>query len=331
MPIHDVGYRSWSGRLMSTLTRWWVITEAGIKINLKNSWVKRTLFLAWLPVFGAGGGIFLAEKMLEQSTKNPEFAGQIYQVFDAFSQGLPNFEPVREALAAGDHNAVRSAMWSWIILNFLRLFQGVSCVLLLGLITPPLVAQDVRSRAFQLYYARPIGRVDYLVGKLAIPAFFIMLITTGPALGLYCFGLMMSPDLSVIYDTWQIPVQILICSAVLILPTCTLALMLSSLTHESRFAGFAWFAVWGLGFVAWNIVRLVRIEQLESSGFTGPIKIESNWTLVSLYDTLGKVQTWVFGLDDRALYALPSMILLIGITVLSLAVLFRRVAAPLRA
>ncbi len=326
MPIHDVGYRSWSGPLMSIFTRWWVITEAGIKINLKNGWIKRTMLLAWLPAVLAAIGIFFGEKMIDQMEKSPEAATTIYRTFFRISNTFPGFDAVTDALRDNDKNLARKQLWSWLILNFLRTFQGASVVLLLGLVVPPLIAQDVRSRAFQLYYARPIGRLDYVVGKLAIPAFFVALITTGPALGLYFFGVMMSPDLTVIYDTWQIPLQILVCSVVLILPTCTLSLMFSSMTHESRFAGFAWFSVWGLGFVAWNIVRVIKLEQMAEGA-----SYDSSWTLVSLYDTLGKVQLWVFGLAENIPAVGASAVLLIGITILSLVILFRRVAAPLRA
>ncbi len=366
MPIHDVGYRRWAGKVMSMFGRCWVISDAGIRINLKNSWVRRTLFLAWMPVIGAGMAIFFGEKLLEYAGNNQAMfarirqasssdgpqerseildqdgggslqrselesalggpGGEILRRFDRLSRTFQNFEPVREALISGDENAARKAMWSWVLLNFFRSFQGVSVVLMLGLIVPPLVAQDVRSRAFQLYYARPIGRIDYVVGKLAIPAFFVCLITTLPAMALYVFGVMMSPDLSVIYDTWQIPFQIIVASIALILPTCSLALMFSSLTYESRFAGFAWFTVWGLGLVAWSMIYTVNTARLGENQ-----TYESNWTLVSLYNTLHKSQSWIFGLEKRFDYVAPSLVLLTAITVFSLIILFRRVSAPLRA
>ncbi len=390
MPIHDVGYRPWKGNFTSMISRWWVITEAGIKINMKNNWVKRTLFLAWLPTFAAAIGIFFAEKLMENWQRGPSIVfstedgidvtklskqekfelldrdgdgilklselplgvqealhqadfnqdGDIdplefslgnygnlmmYYEFEQMTELFPNFAPVRNAIRAGDENQTRNAIWSWILLNFFRSFQGISVVLLLGLIVPPLIAQDVRSRAFQLYYARPIVRTDYIMGKLGIPVFFVCLITAAPALLLYFFGVMMSPDLSVLYDTWQIPFQILAGTAVLVLPTCTLALMFSAMTFETRFAAFSWFAVWGLGLVAWSTIQTVQITQNPEQPF------ESNWTLVSLYNTLYKSQGWIFGLEEKIETVLPSFVMLASITILSLIILYRRVSAPLRA
>jgi len=52
--------------------------------------------------------------------------------------------------------------------------------------------------------------------------------------------------------------------------------------------------------------------------------------LLSLYHTLGEVQVWVFGLQPDFSKVLPSIVLLIAITVISWSVLMRRVTAPLR-
>ena len=50
MPIHDVGYRTWKGKLTSTWTRWWTISEAGLQAASKSRWVRRILLTSWFPV-----------------------------------------------------------------------------------------------------------------------------------------------------------------------------------------------------------------------------------------------------------------------------------------
>jgi hypothetical protein len=57
---------------------------------------------------------------------------------------------------------------------------------------------------------------------------------------------------------------------------------------------------------------------------------ESRWTLISLYHSLGRVQTWVFGLEQNFANVQAPITLLTIITVVSLAVLLRRISAPLR-
>ncbi len=55
----------------------------------------------------------------------------------------------------------------------------------------------------------------------------------------------------------------------------------------------------------------------------------SGWSHVSLYHTLGQVQSWVFGFAEFA-DVRTHAVLLLAITCISWAVLLRRVAAPMR-
>jgi len=358
VPIHDVGYRPWPHQFGNTLERWWVIAQAGIRTNFKSTWVRRLLFVAALPVLYWGILFFAFEKYMENAFAplqnlasieletmeglSPEVQEEVQGEFDRVQrramnrevhemfQWFPGIEPVLTAIENGQPNEARHAMWSSMLMIFFRYPQGVMLLLLVGMIAPPLVARDVRSRAFLLYYARPIGQLDYILGKLAVPAVFVMLITTVPALFLFFIGVMLSPDLSVLRDTWDLPFRILMASAVLVVPTCSLALMFSSLTNESRFAGFAWFAVWGLGAVAWGVILAVKQASLPPAP-DGQLQLaDSQWSLLSIYSTLGKVQTWVFGLETDFFHVLPSLVMLGGITLFSLIVLYRRVSAPIR-
>jgi hypothetical protein len=199
---------------------------------------------------------------------------------------------------------------------FFRYPQGTLMVLVIGLVAPSLIAQDVRSRAFLLYFARPLTRWEYLLGKAATVWCYLALITTLPALALYVLGVLMSPELCVLADTWDLPLRILIASLVLMLPTTLMALCFSSLTSETRYAGFAWFVVWAFGWVTY--------ATLQTADPT------TSWTLVSLFHMLGEVQSWVFGLAEETGAVWMSAAVLTSITVVSLIVLLHRVSAPMR-
>ena len=143
----------------------------------------------------------------------------------------------------------------------------------------------------------------------------------------------MSPDTSVFWTTWDIPLRIILSTIVLILPTASMALMFSSLTEESRYASFSWFATWLLGHGAWMAI-LVGEAIRQQSGPRNAAVYESEmvrtWSPLSIYNNLGDVQSWVFGFQSFS-EVWPAFAVLTGITVVSFAVLFRRVAAPLRA
>ena len=61
MPIHDVGYRGWDGARTSPLSRWWIISKTGIRLAAKSRWVRRILFVSWLPVMYWGIGFFFVD------------------------------------------------------------------------------------------------------------------------------------------------------------------------------------------------------------------------------------------------------------------------------
>lgn len=145
MPIHDLGYRGWNERLASPWTRWLVIARAGVRRAWQSTWLRRMMFFAWLPAIWFGAGFFLWEHSLMN---------------DDMRQGLEIFiptdaEPLRgltESLQSQDDVVARHSVWSWLLYTFLRYPQGGIMALMVGIIAPPLISQDVRSRAFLLYF-----------------------------------------------------------------------------------------------------------------------------------------------------------------------------------
>ena len=195
---------------------------------------------------------------------------------------LPHSEAAAEAWLNNPAGS-RHAVWSLLLMTFFRYPQGTLMVLLVGMIAPSLVSLDFRSRAFLLYFSRPITPFEYIVGKAMVVWCYLAAITTLPALTLYVLGVLLSPEIGVVLETWDLPFRILGASLVLMVPTTALALFFSSMTSESRYAGFAWFAVWGLGWAAYANLEAV------SAG--------KQWSMISLYHMLGRVQAWVFGLS----------------------------------
>jgi ABC-type transport system involved in multi-copper enzyme maturation permease subunit len=257
----------------------------------------------------------------EQSMLNPEWRDGM----DPFFEQMPNEGPlanIRSSATIEDPVASRHAVWSWLLQSFFRYSQGLIMVLVVGIIAPPLISQDMRSRAFLLYFSRPITRTEYVLGKSATVWFYLAMITTAPALSLYVLGVLLSPNYEVILATWDLPLRILAASVVLMLPTAALALCISSMTEESRYAGFAWFAIWIMGWFTYGM--LTSFE-----GFSGADGDVTRWTYLSLYHTLGQVQSWIFGFADFSDTKVAAGILIV-VTAVSLIILFNRVSAPMR-
>ena len=147
-----------------------------------------------------------------------------------------------------------------------------------------------------------------------------------PGLLLYVVAVLLSPDLSVVEATWDLPIRVIAASCVMILPTASVALCLSSMTTETRYASFAWFAFWVLG---WSIYALMAGAESFAAD-QGFVAADSAWALVSPYHVLSRVQNWIFGFTTFASVRSEVWILII-VTVVMNAIMLRRISAPMRA
>ncbi len=322
VPLHDLGYRRWTGSLNPQIVRWWVIAQTGIRLTWRSRWLRRMLVLAWLPAALCGAAFFALENSLDNPT-------EVTQVLRIMSRNYPQAGMIADQIKADDPHAARIALWPMILLTFFRLPQGVITVMLVALIAPPLIARDLRSRAYLLYFSRPITRLEYVFGKMSVVATYLLMVTLVPGVALYLLGVGLSPDLSVLKDTWDLPLRVAAASVIVIIPTVTFALALSALMGESRYATFCWFAPWVLGFVAF--MSMTAMDETRGFRRRNPLLISNKWSIVSPYHTLGEVQTWVFGIEKDFQNIAPEAFLLSTVTLLSMGILLYKVSAPMRA
>ncbi|MEN9553969.1 MAG: hypothetical protein RLZZ232_255 [Planctomycetota bacterium] len=322
MPIHDPGYREWHGVRAALLTRWMVVAEIGIRRAWLSMWLRRMMFFAWMPAALMGFLIFV----YEQASGRDEFAGEAViglsqMLLEPGAGGQRQFSNVSELVQrrTASPGTERHLFWSALLLTLFRRSQPFILIPMIGVIVPPLISQDFRSRAFLLYFSRPLTRMQYILGKAASVMFFLLMITLVPAMLLFLMGVLLSPDLSVLSSTWDLPLKILLVSLMIVVPCTLLSLMLSSLTTESRYASFGWFAIWILGFLTY-----AAIMPLMSSEATSLLQC------VSLFHVFSDVAAWILDTNFQVQGIEMRLILLGLITVLSAAVLYRRVSAPLQ-
>ena len=93
-----------------------------------------------------------------------------------------------------------------------------------GLVAPTLISRDLRAKAWLIYFTRPVGRTEYILGKFLILLLLVLVITMLPALALWFTGVLVSPSISVAFETWDLPIRIVTASFILAVPTVLLAL-----------------------------------------------------------------------------------------------------------
>lgn len=327
MPIHNPAYRAWEGVRESEWLRWWTICSTGIRRASSSTWLKRLMFTAFFPLLFFAIPLFL----FEQSTRDPAISRQLA----GFLRGLPRSNMLNDSITmlAGQPSAeqfheIRHEVWSYLLLTMTGTAQSLLMLVVVGIVAPPLISQDLRTRAYLIYFARPISRLEYIVGKLGIVAFFLFAVGVAPSMILYGAGLLLSPSLDVLLTTWDIPVRILLAAMFFIVPTSLVALAFSSMTTESRYAGFAWFAIWIVGHVTYSaLVTMAAMDYNQSQS-----KFDPGWrVLTSPYQVMLRVQSSIYGFEGENQMLLPCLLLLVAVCVASLVVLFRKVNAPMRA
>ncbi|MFM8892015.1 MAG: hypothetical protein ACKOTB_10420, partial [Planctomycetia bacterium] len=260
MPLHDVGYRAWRGDRRGPGATIATIALTGIRLAWTSRWLRRMVFFAWSPALVFAPIFFAFEqavdegrlgKMRDAVLRDSTLDGVSLlgaMLVNTLSQGARRPAVITDdeepADAAVEAARTRRLVWARLLLAFVRVPQALLLAIIIGLIAPTLISSDLRAKAWLIYFTRPVGRLEYVLGKASILAVLVAAETVLPSLALWILGVLVSPSISVAFDTWDLPLRVIAASVVLAVPTVLVALAYSSLTAESRIATFAWFATW---------------------------------------------------------------------------------------
>ena len=252
MPIRDQSYRRYAGLRREPGGAWLVIAAAGIRALLA-----RKLFLA---VLLAAWGQFFVRAVIFYLSAN----------FPSLNVLAPSVETFRQFFEMQE-----------IFVLFVTVYAGSG-----------LVADDRRSNALQIYLSKPLGRAEYVAGKLGILGFFLLLVTLAPALALLLLEVMFSASLAFLgAHPFLAPAITLYALTEVALASCTM-LALSSLSTSARYAAvlyagaiFFTAAVFAIlrgvtrsSMLAWLSPR-ANLDQIGDVVFRLPPRFESPWLL----------------------------------------------------
>lgn len=280
--VKEKGYSHWDGTLGGRRFPWWPITRTGIQLAFKKKAFRFFFAAAFLPAFVALGGLYVSERLED---------------FKALVQS-------NRTLLAIDPGYFKT-----FLTNGGALF---GLILVLVFAAAGLIADDLKHSSLQLYFSRPLRKRDYLVGKMSVIAFFVLILTAVPYLVLVLFKLVFAGNLKFLAEYPWLPLSILGWSAFLTVFFAFYVLLLSASSRNTRYVSVLIFATYlfsdALGGILLAIFRTPYV-----------------W-LVSLRANLQQIGAFLFGLKlPLAVPAGWSFAVLAGICVLSAAVLSRKV------
>ncbi len=214
MPISEQGYRHWPGTLVERRRPWAPITRLGIKLAFKRRFFKFVLGLSLLPALIFSAGVYISEKIED---------------FKFMIRG-------RNRLLTVD-----PAYFKTYFTGDFLLFMMVMIMVLAG---AGLIADDLKHNSLQLYFARPLRKRDYLMGKMGVVSFFLLLQTLLPGLLFFLLKLVFSGSFKFLTQYPGIPLAVVLDSLLLTAFFGLYTLFLSSLGRNRRFASILLFLVY---------------------------------------------------------------------------------------
>jgi ABC-type transport system involved in multi-copper enzyme maturation permease subunit len=197
VPIHDQSYRRYGGERRPQDRAWTVIASSGIRTMLAKRKFLGLLLVAWLPFIVRAVQMYIAANFPQASMLAPT-----PETFRQFleQQGLFTF--------------------------FITIFTGAG-----------LIANDLRANALQIYLSKPLGRFEYIAGKFAVLAFFLLLVTWVPATLLLIIQIVFAGNLAFLKANLFLLPAILVATGIETIVLCMVMLALSSLSKSARFVG----------------------------------------------------------------------------------------------
>jgi ABC-2 type transport system permease protein len=272
MPIHDQGYRRYGGSKAPLGQGWTVIARAGIRSMFAKRAFLGLLLLSWFPFFVRAVQFYAAANLPQAAVL------------------APTAETFRQFLDQQDT-----------FVFFVTVYVGAG-----------LIANDRRANALQIYLSKPLTRVEYVFGKLAILATFLLLVTWLPAIVLVIVQMAFAGNFIFLRNNLFLFPAITVFSFLEVILVATTMLALSSLSKSSRYVGILYAAVIFFSSAVYGVLFLVTRSTAMS------------W--VSFSANLSQIGNLIF--RQPLQYATPwpvSLLMIVGVIALSVVVLERRI------
>ena len=272
MPIHDQGYRRYGGERAAHGRAWAVIAAAGIRTLLRKRSFLGLLLLAWAPFFVRAVQIYAAANLPQAS-----FLAPTPEMFRDFldQQGIFVF--------------------------FIAVYAGSG-----------LIALDRRANALQIYLSKPLSRVEYVFGKLAVLLAFLLLVTWVPAVVLLLVQVIFAGDVTFFVGNIFLFPAITLSSGIQTITTATTMLALSSLSKSSRYVGVLYAGIIFFSQAIYGVIFAVTRD--------------TSWAWMSFTADLSQINAFIFKM--RPTYDTPwpiSLGVIAAVVALSAVILERRV------
>jgi ABC-2 type transport system permease protein len=172
--------------------------------------------------------------------------------------------------------------------------EGLFIFLVTVYVGAGLIANDRRANALQIYLSKPLTRAEYVCGKLAVLAVFLLLVTWLPTIVLLLVQMTFAGNFTFLANNVYLFPAITVYSAIEVLLVSMTMLALSSLSKSSRYVAILYAAVLFFTSAMYGVLRVVthstalswisfsaNLSQVGNGIFRLPLPYQTPW-IVSL-------------------------------------------------
>ena len=203
--VREKGYFHWDGRLVERRFPWIPIARTGIRLTFRKKAFKFFFAAAYTPPFVALAILYISERL--------EDFKALVQSNRAFLNIDPKFFK--------DYLTNPMVLFSLLVV---LVFAGAG-----------LVAEDLKHSALQLYFARPLRKRDYVLGKMSVVAFFVLVLVALPWLLLVVFKLVFAGSFAFLVQYPWLPFSIVAYAALLTVFFGCYVMLLSATSRNTRY------------------------------------------------------------------------------------------------
>lgn len=284
MGIREQGYRHWGGTYTGHAFRWWTVAKAAVRATVYSKGRLTTLliliFVVWAPYL-------------------------FYALFWFFFAGNEFGEAAQRILGRPD---VRLRHDLYYLVNP---WEAMVAPLFVAVVAAPLVSNDLRSNALYIYLAKPMRRIDYVLGKMAAIGIWTVPVTLLPTLFVWLSAISSGDKNVKLTEPGKILAELLVVQVVILVVLALAALCLSSLTKRWQVAMMAFL---GGYFSLWIVSSIIQ----EATG-------QARWLFLSLPTNLINFAKRLF---ERQTDATPawqgSLWILLGVAGVALTIFLRK-------
>ena len=264
-------YQRWQGTLGKTHWTWPAIVANGINLSLRHSKTRILLLTSGTPALTAVG-MFYVTSLLESVVGTDQARGMydfVNSLLHIDIRGISQLAEFREVLWRSTFLMMAKIQMFWVLIVVARVGAGV-------------IANDLKARALPIYFAKPVTPATYLLGKGAVVASFVAIVTLIPSLVAFVLGIALTGGPGTWAQVLTLAMDLTASGALVCVVSAAAILALSSITSDQRYVTVGWVAICLLPVFAQAIVN----ESLPADsrmGWLGCISLRDDIVIVIEY------------------------------------------------